>query len=287
MIRTFRVSLSYQNPIRARFPSEFFASLPRVPGVYFMRCPEGRVLYVGKAKCLRTRLKTYRSARPGSVGENIVELLERVASIDWEEHDSELSASERERELIRAMLPRFNVADAWEEDYFFIGLRQTRPDRLEFRLTSRESDREEFELHGCFAHRTRARSGYSALLRLLFAAECDRSRFAFPSRIARSTPAYTYTLKLREAPHWKALVTDFLRGRSTALLDGLVQALLANERIPPFVRAGLQEDLELLQAFERACLRRRANRPKPGLRTGIVSQKRMRQSILRSVRRQG
>src|SRR4051812_36428828 len=125
-MRALRTSFSYENPLRERIPEEFFSALPKNPGVYFMKSWNGDILYIGKAKCLRSRVRSYCNAKPGTVGENIIELLERVDRIDFEEHDTEREAFERERQLIRAVLPPYNIADAWEEDYFFIGTRMAR-----------------------------------------------------------------------------------------------------------------------------------------------------------------
>jgi hypothetical protein len=84
-----------------------------------------------------------------------------------------------------------------------------------------------------------------------------------------------------DAGAWVPLISAFLRGADRALLERIVEALLANERIPPFARFGLQEDLEALQAFQQG-FRERAPR---GLRRGPVSHERMRRHIRRSVRR--
>jgi excinuclease UvrABC nuclease subunit len=277
-MRIFRASFSYENPLKTRFGDEFFAALPRAPGVYFMKSATGRVLYVGKARCLRTRVSSYRHAKPGSVGENIIELLERVERIDFEEHADESAAIHRERELIRAVVPPYNLADAWEEDYLFVGLRVADGGgALEFRLTSRDQDADEFTLHGCFAQRGRAKSAYSSLLRLLHAANFRRERFGYPARLTRSSPAYNYRMRLSEAAGWKDSIDSFLRGEDLALIERLVEAMLANERIPPYVRPGLQEDLEILMAFQRACIA-----PAP---RGLVTHARMRKRIRASIPR--
>ncbi len=270
-----KISFTYQNPLRSKSRDPFFASIPKIPGVYFMRDAQGEILYVGKAKCLRSRLCSYRNAKPGSVGENVIEMLEFVFKIDWEEHPSERSALLRERELLRALNPPYNIADNWTEDYFFIGFQERENSLMEFRLTSRERDREELSLHGCYRHRRKAKSGYSALLRLLYACFSDKERFSFPSRLTRSAPAYRYSLRLPTAEPWSRLLGDFLSGRSSRLLSRIVELLLENERLPAFVRPGLQEDLEIAREFYLTCAR--ANRRK------LISQENMRKSIRESV----
>jgi predicted GIY-YIG superfamily endonuclease len=270
---------TYRNPLTERLGAEFFAKLPRTPGVYFMRSQSGEILYVGKATNLRSRVGSYRSARPGKVGRNIIKLLERVASITWELQESEQRAYEREREVIRALVPRYNIADAWEEDYFFIGLRHKRSGELEFRLTSsEEAIDEKFELHGCYPQRRLVKQGYSALLRLLFA--CTRTpptRFQFPAKLSRPAPAYRHTMRLAGSLRWKNLISSFLSGQDTRLLPALVEALLSSEVIPEYARPALQRDLETLRDFNVAFL---ASRRALALEGGqLTTHKNLRQAI--------
>jgi predicted GIY-YIG superfamily endonuclease len=97
-------------PLVARFGVEFFRAVPQGPGVYFMCGDEAGVLYVGKAKNLRKRLSSYRSAHPDRLARRIFRLLFRVTRIYWDECESEAAAIERERQLLLALQPRFNAA---------------------------------------------------------------------------------------------------------------------------------------------------------------------------------
>jgi excinuclease UvrABC nuclease subunit len=250
-MKSFRPSLGYRNPLRDRFSDTFFETLPEDPGVYFMRDRKNRVIYVGKAKSLRTRLLSYRNAKPGAVGENVVELLERVRAIDWETHASEDVAVRRELELIHALTPAYNIAACWEEDYLFLGLRLAGEGRWEFRLTSEEAECADgtFEYFGCFKHRRRTKSAYLSLLRLLYASANRKPRFSFPAQIARFTPKYEYTLRNAPDEATFALVRRFFRGEGDDLLPHLLERMLENETIPPFMRPGLQEDFDAVRGF--------------------------------------
>jgi len=97
-------------PLVDRLGREFFRAVPEVPGVYFMCGDEAGVLYVGKAKNLRRRLASYRSANPDRLTRRIFRLLFRVTRIYWDECADEASATERERRRLLALQPRFNVA---------------------------------------------------------------------------------------------------------------------------------------------------------------------------------
>lgn len=80
---------------------------PRRPGVYGMVDPAGELVYVGKAKCLRSRLLSYfrRNSRDPKAGR----ILESTRLIVWEYAHGEFAALLRELELIRRWQPRFNV----------------------------------------------------------------------------------------------------------------------------------------------------------------------------------
>ena len=102
--------LPVQRPIGERLGAEFFQSIPTGPGVYLL-CGAGEgVLYVGKAKNLRQRLATYRSARPEGVSRKLAQLLMAVERIHWDLCADEASALLREAELLRTLKPRFNTA---------------------------------------------------------------------------------------------------------------------------------------------------------------------------------
>src|SRR4051812_10291986 len=79
--------------------------LPRVPGVYLFRDAGGRVLYVGKATNLRTRVRSYFS---GDERRKIGQLLRETQRIDHIVARGPLEAAVLEVRLIHEHLPRFN-----------------------------------------------------------------------------------------------------------------------------------------------------------------------------------
>lgn len=81
--------------------------LPRLPGVYLMRDREGAVLYVGKARDLRRRVRSYFGPQ-GRHSRLVARALEAVATIDHETTGSELRALVEEARLIRELRPPCN-----------------------------------------------------------------------------------------------------------------------------------------------------------------------------------
>lgn len=80
---------------------------PRVPGVYAMLDPRGRLLYVGKAKSLRTRLLSY--FRGKSRDPKAGRIVSQTRWLLWEQCADEFAALLRELELIQRHRPRLNV----------------------------------------------------------------------------------------------------------------------------------------------------------------------------------
>jgi DNA polymerase-3 subunit epsilon len=101
--------------------------LPRCPGVYLFRDAAGRVLYVGKAKDLRTRVRSYFS---GDGRVKIADLLRELAAIDHQPCTTELEASVREVRLIQHHRPRYNRRSRNPERYCYLKLTRERWPRL-------------------------------------------------------------------------------------------------------------------------------------------------------------
>jgi DNA polymerase III subunit epsilon len=101
--------------------------LPRCPGVYLFRDAAGRVLYVGKAKDLRTRVRSYFS---GDGRVKVADLLRELAAIDHHPCATELEASVREVRLIQHHRPRYNRRGRNPERYCYLKLTRERFPRL-------------------------------------------------------------------------------------------------------------------------------------------------------------
>lgn len=273
-------SRAITNSLRKHFDADFFARIPQSAGVYFMRSSSNAILYIGKAKSLRKRLRSYRNARPEECPQNVRALLQKVRKIDWELCVDEAEAFRRERELIRAVVPPYNIADAWLEDYLYIALSTPEKNQLRFYLSSEEDFEEGLSVHGCYLQRRLTKRAYSALIRLLYLSEVRKDRFYIPAKLAKPAPLYDYTLKINDAAQWQRLISGFLHGKHSPLIKRLVDALLRNERIPPFLRGALQKDLNLLREFGKTC---KATRDRLGISDAVVSQEVLRQSVRRTL----
>jgi excinuclease ABC subunit C len=94
---------------------------PAAPGVYLMRGDEGRILYVGKARDLKKRVRSYFSASRDS-RRHIPFLMERVADIDFIVTDTEKEALILENTLIKEHRPRYNFNLRDDKTYFSLAM---------------------------------------------------------------------------------------------------------------------------------------------------------------------
>ena len=99
--------------------SEILAALSQKPGVYLFRDEQGIVLYVGKAKNLRTRVRSYFRAVEDLSRKN-QQMIRLVDSVDSIVVGSEAEALILEANLIKEHQPRFNILLRDDKKYPYI-----------------------------------------------------------------------------------------------------------------------------------------------------------------------
>ena len=105
--------------------AEQVASVPDAPGVYLWKAADGSVLYVGKAKSLRKRMRQYTSG--ADEREKIPLMMELVTSFDYVVTDTEVESLVLEKNLIRQFHPPYNVDYRDDKSYPFIALTMDDP----------------------------------------------------------------------------------------------------------------------------------------------------------------
>jgi DNA polymerase-3 subunit epsilon len=112
--------------------------VPDTPGVYYFLDKHGTTLYVGKAKNLRARVRTYFNGGDGR--RKIGHLVEEVAEVRVKETGSELGALILEAREIRRLLPRYNSAGRGEGTEWFIRLDTNEPYSVPERVPASEPE---------------------------------------------------------------------------------------------------------------------------------------------------
>lgn len=95
--------------------------IPTNPGVYRFRDPHGRVIYVGKAKSLRSRLNSY-FANPGGLLPKTYAMVHAASSVEWTVVGSELESLQLEYTWIKEFKPRFNVVFRDDKTYPYLAV---------------------------------------------------------------------------------------------------------------------------------------------------------------------
>lgn len=103
--------------------------LPRGPGVYQHKDAEGKVLYVGKAKNLRNRVRSYFHASRAHDGRLAI-MIRKIEDVEIIVTDTEAEALILENNLIKQLKPRYNVDLRDDKTYPFICIKNERFPRI-------------------------------------------------------------------------------------------------------------------------------------------------------------
>jgi predicted GIY-YIG superfamily endonuclease len=227
-------------PLRERLGESFLRSLPPKPGVYLMLGDDDELLYVGKAKNLRTRIRSYTRLTKDDDPRRI-SMIAKVRAVRWEEAANDAAAIERETELLRVLRPPFNHSHAARSKYLGIAVVDNGP-MLHLRIASEGALPDE-TLYGCFPFEASTPDAFGALVRVLSVAASTGG----PSR-ASSTKARAAGVDVRTADDVKPLVARFLCGRSPRLVDALDERVVASDADVLVLRA-VSRDLAVLRTF--------------------------------------
>ncbi|MEE8474085.1 MAG: excinuclease ABC subunit UvrC [Myxococcota bacterium] len=246
--------------------AERIEALPVGPGVYLFKSRSGRVLYVGKAQNLRTRVRSYVSGGDGRI--RVPHLIERARDVDVVVTRSVKDALLLENELIKQHKPPFNVRLRDDKQYLALRLdpREQWP-----RLTEVRGFREDgAQYFGPYTSSISMHRAISNLRRILPLRSCRDAVFRDYAR--RGRPCIEYEMKRCVAPccgradpaDYADLVRGtalFLRGRSSELADQLREQMERASREDRFEDAAQIRDR--LAAVERTVERQQivAERP--------------------------
>jgi len=110
-LRTFRTHHPFEGKVntrRRRRLKDVARTLPRAPGIYFFYGYQDRLLYIGKAKCLRERVRSYFAETKHARPPKLRRLLAEIEYMQWDQCGSELEALLLERRLIAERRPLLN-----------------------------------------------------------------------------------------------------------------------------------------------------------------------------------
>src|SRR5215204_1710899 len=144
--------------------------LPATPGVYLFRDERGRVLYVGKAKSLRSRVRSYFQASRGRPT-TIRGLPERVADVEVIVTGTEVEALHLEQNLVKRHRPPFNVRLRDDKSFPYIAV--TMEDDYPRVMFTRERHRRGVVYFGPYANAKKVRETLDVLNRVFRFRPCE------------------------------------------------------------------------------------------------------------------
>ena len=157
-------------------------SVPDAPGVYRWRDERGRVIYVGKAKSLRSRLNSY-FADPGGLHPRTRQMVQAAAAVDWVVVGTEVEALQLEYSWIKEYDPRYNVK--YRDDKSYPSLAVTLADEFPRLQVMRGPKKRGVRYFGPYAHAWAIRETLDLLLRVFPARTCSNGVFRRAGQVGR------------------------------------------------------------------------------------------------------
>jgi excinuclease ABC subunit C len=157
-------------------------TIPDAPGVYRFRDPTGRVIYVGKAKSLRSRLNSY-FGDLWHLHQRTQQMVTTAASVDWVTVGTEVEALQLEYSWIKQYDPRFNVRYRDDKTYPYLAV--TLDEEFPRLQVMRGAKRKGVRYFGPYSHAWAIRETLDLLLRVFPARTCSSGVFKRAGQIGR------------------------------------------------------------------------------------------------------
>jgi len=227
--------------VRAKIPA-----LPRQPGCYIFRSREGAALYVGKAKALRDRVRSY-AQDPGALTPKIAQMVSEAADLEIIVTRSEVEALILENNLIKKESPRYNTMLRDDKNFPYLKLSVADPfPRLSLVRRARTDGSLYF---GPSLPASNARRSMKMVARFFGVATCHERLDG-----SRPRPCLYYQLDQCLGPcaglvaegEYRRAVKDaelFLLGRNHALLESLEEKMAEASARRAYERAAHYRDL--------------------------------------------
>jgi excinuclease ABC subunit C len=236
----FRAGLRQHGRVLQRPPA---GTIPDAPGSYQFRDRDGRVIYVGKAKSLRSRLSNY-FANPATLMPRTAQMVAQAETVEWIQVRNDVEALMLEYSLIKQHKPRFNVRLRDDKSYPFLAV--TLNDEWPRAMVRRGAKAKGSRYFGPYAHAYAIRETLDSLLRTFPIRTCSDNKFGYHQRQGR--PCLLFHIEKCSGPCIDAI--------DRPVYLGLVQELIAfldgdTEPVVRRLEAEMREAADHLE-FERA-----------------------------------
>lgn len=196
---------------------EKLALVPTKPGSYQMKNKDGVIIYVGKAKNLKNRLKSYFT---GTVTGKTRRLVEDIDDFEYIVTSSELESLILEITLIKKYNPKYNILLKDDKTYPYIELTKEKYPRLKIvRNTKRKKTKD--HLYGPYPNVSAARKTVNMINRIYPLRKCDnlKKELCLYYHIHECLGYCVKEVPKEEINQMKKEITSFLKGDSKEIVE--------------------------------------------------------------------
>ena len=223
-------------------------SIPDAPGSYQFKDARGRVIYVGKAKSLRSRLSNY-FQNPANLPPRTAQMVQTAESVEWIQVRNDVEALMLENTLIKQHQPRFNVRLRDDKSYPFLAV--TVGDEWPRAMVMRGRKRKGVRYFGPYGHAYAIRETLDLLLRTFPIRTCSDNKLGRHQRLGR--PCLLFHIEKCSGPcvgevtpeEYDRLVNElieFLDGDTDAIVQKLERQMAESADALEFERAARLRD---------------------------------------------
>lgn len=223
-------------------------TIPDTPGSYQFKDRDGRVIYVGKAKSLRSRLNSY-FQNPANLLPRTAQMVASAETVEWIQVRNDVEALMLEYSLIKQHRPRFNVRLRDDKSYPFLAV--TLSDLWPRAMVRRGTKDRGSRYFGPYAHAYAIRETLDSLLRTFPIRTCSDNKFRVHEKQGR--PCLLYHIEKCSGPCIAAIdrddydtlvdeLLDFLGGETNGIVDRLQSDMMAAAEALEFEKAARIRD---------------------------------------------
>jgi excinuclease ABC subunit C len=246
-------------PDDTRDPAEKVKTFPQTPGVYLMKDAAGNVVYLGKAKHLRSRASSYFHKEAAS-DPRIRDWIGLVQDVDYIETADDIAALLTEARMIKDLRPRFNKDLKDDKTFPYLQIR-TREEFPRVEIT-RQPRRKGVRLYGPFTSSGSLRAAISVLQRIFKFRTCtldiksseDRWRWFRPCllhSIRRCTAPCNFRVGREEYRRQIKKLIFVLEGKKDRLIRGMEKQMRAASEAFDFEKAKrIRDEIAALQNLD-------------------------------------